>query len=285
MADQQLARYNLNEFQTQILLPLEARGAGVITRELLIEGNSLLSSVFIAAADPGASVEVKYFDYTTGAITAERFDLESHRVLTTADVGDTNRITVARIHNKPVVEATVVGGSVTFGVYATVVSSFVTDLDQALQLDGATADVLVDKGMPFMCYDEDQNKFFFVRCVDGTIPVSESEAGDPVFEDAQSVTTPGIEQTLISTTVPALKLRKLKKVIVTCRQPGKYKIDDGSVIIGSGRTGAANLDSEFKWEPRRDITAGTTLNVKFTADSASPASDVEAYLMASDLDV
>jgi hypothetical protein len=285
MADQQLARYNLNEFQTQILLKLETRAPGVISRELLIEGNSLLSSVYIAAADPGASVEVKYFDYTTGAITAERYDLTSHRVLTDADVGDTNRVTVSRIHNKPVVEATVLGGNVTFGVYATVVSSFVTDLDQALQLDGATADVLVDKGMPFMCYDEDKNQFFFVRCVDGTIPVSESEAGDPVHEGAQSITTPGLEQTLISSTVPLAKIRKLKKVIVTCRQPGKYTIDDGSVIIGSGRTGAANLDSEFKWEPRRDFSAGTTLNLKFIADGSSPASDIEAYLMASDLDV
>lgn len=284
MAGTELARFNLNQFQTQILLPLESRGPGTYTREMLVEGNSLLSSVFIESGDVGATVEVKYFDFTTGLISVERFDLDdAHPVLSTAAAPTTDRRLVSKIHNKPVLEAIVTGGSVKFGVYATVVLSFATDLDAALQLDGSTADLATDKGMPMVCYDEDQGKFFFIRCEDGTIPVSFSEAGDPVHLKFAGVSTPGVEQTLITDTVPVGKKRRMSKIYMTGRQPGTYKLEDGSGIIATGRIGAARLVDTFSWEPRVELVAGTTITLKFTSLSGTPASDIEAYVMASDL--
>lgn len=284
MANTELARYNLNQFQTQILLPLESRTAGTYTRPLQVEGNSILSSVFIESGDPGASVEVKYFDFTTGSIAIERYDLDDpHPVIASTSAPFTDRRLVSKIHNKPVLEAIVTGGSVKFGVYATVVLSFATDLDAALQLDGSTADLATDKGMPFICYDEDQNKFFFVRCEDGTIPVSQSEAGDAVHLTFAGISTPGIEQTLITSTVPVGKRRKMTQLYVTGRQPGTYRLDDGSGIIASGRIGPAILKDVFRFEPRQEFAAGTTLTLKFTSLAGTPASDIEAYVMASDL--
>jgi len=286
MTGTELARFNLNQYQTQTLFPLESRAAGTYTRKMLVEGNSLLSSVFIESGDPGASVEVKYYDFTTGTIASERYDLtDSHPVISVNDSPITDRRLVSRIHNKPVVEAIVTGGSVKFGLYVTVVASFATDLDSALQLDGEVANVLVDKGMPFMCYDEAQNKFHFVRCENGVIPVGISEAGESIHLAYQGVTTPGIEQTIITSTVAAGIERKLTKISVTGRHPVTYKLDNGSDIIASGRIGPAKLVDIFRWEPRYTLSAGATLSLKITALSGSPASDIEAYVMASDITI
>lgn len=251
-----------------------------------IEGNSLLSSVFVISGDPGASVKVKYFDTTTGDTLIERYDLDDeHPDVAVADAPVTDRRLVSKIHNKPVMEAIVTGGNVTFGVYVTVVQSFATDLDAALQLDDQIADLDVDKGMPMMVYDDDANKFFMLRGENGVIPVSFSEAGDPVHETFIGLTTPGIEQTLITSVVPAGKLRKITKVVVTGRHPGSYTLEDGSDIIASGRIGPANLESRFTYEPRIERTAGTTLTLKFTALPGTPSSCIEAFFMASDLTV
>lgn len=286
MAGTELARFNLNQYQTQILLKLAPRAAGTYIINMLVEGNSLLSSVFIESADPGASVEVKYYDTTTGSLSGERFDLQdAHPVIAGTAAPTTDRRLVSKIHNKPVMEAIVTGGSVTFGVYVTVVQSFATDLDAALQLDSQDADLATDKGMPMMCYDEETGKFYFIRCENGVIPVSFSEAGDAVHLRYQGVSTPGIEQTLITSVVPASKKRLVNKLIVTGRHPGTYKLDDGSDIIASGRIGPGNLVSRFVFAPRPDYAAGTTLTLKYTALSGTPASDIEAYFMASDLEV
>ena len=286
MAGTELARFNLNQYQTQILLKLEPRAAGTYQINMLVEGNSLLSSVFVESADPGATVEVKYYDTTTGSLVGERFDLEdAHPVITDATLPVTDRRLVSKIHNKPIMEAIVTGGSVTFGVYVTVVQSFATDLDAALQLDNQVADLDTDKGMPMMVYDEVAGKFFMLRGENGVIPVSFSEAGDAVHERFQGVSTPGIQQTLITTVVPPAKLRKIQKLIVTGRHPGTYKLSDGSAIIASGRIGPGNLVDQFVFEPRLEYAAGTTLTMTFTALSGTPASDIEAYFMASDLDV
>ena len=282
----ELSRFNLNQFQTQILLPLETRAAGVYTREMLVEGNSLLSSVFVESGDVGASVEVKYFDFTTGTISTERYDLsDPHPVIPASSSPITDRRSITKIHNKPVVEATVVGGNVKFGVYGTVVSAFASDLDAALLLDGADFDSGTNKGLPVMCYDEVLQKAFVLRCENGVIPVGISEAGDEIHLRYSGVSTPGIEQTLILDTVPVGKERKMTKLYITGRHPGTYRLDDGSDIIASGRIGPGRLVDVFRWEPRLTRSAGVTFTLKFTALSGTPASDVEAYLMASDLSV
>jgi len=62
-----------------------------------------------------------------------------------------------------VVEVIVVG-TATFAVYVTLVADFASDLNSALQLDGALADLLNDQGTPGMCLSDSDGKFFFNRC-------------------------------------------------------------------------------------------------------------------------
>lgn len=273
---------------TNSIFTLATRAAGTTIQLLGSNGNSLVSSVFIKAADAGTTVKVNYFQTTTGTFVddAERLDLTSHPLLGIADVGDTNQILATRVHNKPACEVIVSGpGTITFGVYVSVRSETASDLDSALQLDGATLDLVADKGILSMCYDEDLGQAFFIRCKEGKIQTSVSELGDLIHLVSQTISTPGIEQTLITSAVPAGKIRKLSTLVVTCRQTGKFTLEDGSAIIASGRTGSSSMNSRFTWQPRQSAAAAITLTLKFKADGTSPASDVEAYLMASDEDV
>lgn len=156
-------------YTTRDVINLQTLGPGTYEQQLYTEGNSLLSTVHVTAADPGASVTVRYWDFGIGFPPNynERVDLDSHAAVGTA--GESDRILVTRLHNKPVLEVEVTGGNVTFGVYVTVVASFASDLDSALHKDGDTADLSSDKGLPIMCLDEANNEFRILRCEDGAI--------------------------------------------------------------------------------------------------------------------
>ena len=54
----------LTTAQTRDLLPLETRAAGTYLVDLLIEGNSLLSTVFVKSIT--GTVQVNYHESTTG---------------------------------------------------------------------------------------------------------------------------------------------------------------------------------------------------------------------------
>jgi hypothetical protein len=103
-------------------------------------------------------------------------------------------------------------------------------------------------------------------------------AGDPYFKDVQTTSTPGTEQTLYTETIGAGIDVNLFAVYVICRQEGSYKVQINSDIIASGRTGAAQSNVYFRWQPFRTVEAGQTLSVKFTAMTGKPASDVECYI-------
>jgi hypothetical protein len=120
---------NLDQFETRQLLELESRGPGTYEVQMMIRGNSLLSSVFVKSISAGATLKVNYFDTSSGTVQdSERYDLQSHILLTDADAGTTNRIIVPRIHNKPIAEVIVTGGTVEFGVYITVVADFPSEV-------------------------------------------------------------------------------------------------------------------------------------------------------------
>lgn len=106
-------------------------------------------------------------------------------------------------------------------------------------------------------------------------------SGTPFFTETQTTTT-GVLQTLISTTVPALTTRSLSKIVIVCSRSAKIDIKINAAVVGSLRTGAANKNVEFKFEPARDAAAGDTITVEFTQFGGPTGVDVEAYLMATD---
>jgi hypothetical protein len=280
----------LNEFQSEDIFPLRtpeglavSRSPGTYLKTSRIQGNSILSSLFIKSLDPGASVTINYFDNTTGDLFGERYDLESHGTQTVA--GSTDRITVTRIHNKPICEAIVAGGNAEFGVYITVVSSFASELDRALVNEGQLA-VPSNQGIPVVCYDESTNKFFFLRCTDGKISVSDVLGSPGVFAGS-FVSTPGFLQTPFSVTVPGGKKYHLVRNRLVCRSHSSYEILIDGSAVGSGATGPGYPVDDLQFHPINSVAnAGQLIEIQFkTLVGGGPVIGVDYQLRYSSEDV
>lgn len=271
-----------SQYESKTIVALASYGPGVYDQKMAIAGNSLLSSVFVQSADIGASVLVQYYDSSLGSDFGEEYFLNEHDPMSTSL--STTRILVSNLHDKPFVRCTVTGGNVTFGVYATVVVSSASDIDNALQRELDPVNLVLDKGIPIVVYDEVNSVWRFARGEEGIQDVrvvgniSIGEPGDPLFVDAEDTTTPGIEQTLISYAVPALKTANLLSIQTICRQEAIVKIYADSALIGSVRTGPANPNANFSYRVARSFPAATMIEIKATARIGSAAAPVECYL-------
>jgi hypothetical protein len=273
-----------SQYESKAIVPLATRAVGVYEQKIAIAGNSLLSSVFVEFSDPGAAVLVQYYDSSTGSDAGEEYFLNAHDSM--SNPISTTRILVSNLHDKPFVRCTVTGGNIRFGVYATVVVSSASDIDNALQRENDPVSLTLDKGMPVMVYDETNGVWRFARGEDGIQDVrvvgniSIGEPGDPLFVDASADTVPGSEQTLLSYTVPSLRTINILSVQVVCRQESSFQIYGDGILIGSGRTGAAAPNVNFGYRVARSFAAGKLIQVKATARSGSAAAPIECYLQA-----
>lgn len=272
-------------FQTRLLFDLEDYAPGTYDLDLLIEGNSLLSTLYVKSTS-GGSVKVNYYEETTGELFGERKDLPGHPIQSVSS-NDPSKITVTPFHNKPKVEVIVSGGNVEFSLYVTVVSTFASDLDAALQFDGEVFVPATDKGLPAMCVDEGTGLLNFLRCDENGLKVSGiltgANTGDPFFEDGSATpTTPGTDETLTSFTVPVGTTRNLTQVWVSSNHPGVWTLDSGGSIIASGRIQPGHPDSYFRFVPTRPIAASTLIKLNYCARSGRDASDVNWHIMAND---
>lgn len=110
--------------------------------------------------------------------------------------------------------------------------------------------------------------------------------GDEHYKEAQSSTTPGSEQTVLTDdVVPSGKLRKIHLVALSTPFTGCVRIFKDSTLIGSGRIAAGEINFQFNWLPPRSIAAGEQVIIKFEQISGKPSSDLEVYLMAEDCDI
>jgi hypothetical protein len=238
-----------------------------------IRGNAILSTIFIKSADPGATVEVKYFQTTSGTIDVnERLDVTSHPVKDAANTLESSQIIVTRIHNKPVIEYIVTGGNVEFGVYVTVTDELASDIDSALHLDDSDVDVLAHKGIPLVCYDEAAGKWRLLRCVDGSLQIGVEEPGDLLFRQGSTATNfAGNPNSLDSFSVPVDKKYRFKRLSISCFADGIFTLTAGGVIIAKGRTGPSVLNPHFKFDPYREIAAGAAVSLTYSLLGTSPS--------------
>lgn len=140
------------------------RAAGVYTYEILAEGSSLLSTLYVKSMDPGSQLIVRFWDNTTGDKDGERNEVIAHREVTgLSDFSE--RIIVSQIHKRVFCEATITGGSVQFGVRNTLLGYNANDIDAALQLQDS--DYLSDnhKGIPIAGVN-DSNQWQFAQFTD-----------------------------------------------------------------------------------------------------------------------
>lgn len=245
----------LSEYESLTFLELETRGPGTYIEEASIEGNSILSTVFVSSADPGASVLVDYFDVTTGAAEGEEYLLDSHPVLTSGP--QDSRITVTRTHNKPRMRAVVTGGNVRFSVYITVVSSFASDLDAALQLEGEAVDFAKDQGMPIAALEATTNEWVFLRTLNGRLQV---DVPGVLQVTQQTINFRRYNQTLaLAPTTPTTHI--------------DYTVPVGKKLYWNGGKGSA--DGWVKWTV--DIDQGSGLVRWGTSRNAFDEPDVNLH--------
>ena len=229
------------------------------TYELIIQpnGNSLLSSLLVLELDPGASVTVNYWQTTSGTEAQERTNLVSHETVTTTSTA-ANQLLVTRIHNKVFAEVIVAGGNAKFGIYASVVSSFATDLEAALKKDEQPV-TPNDRALPIAILNTTTNAYEIWEGQDG-IPAVRL-VGD-IQVNLASVTNPVITNfvlpdnlTEVACAIPlgtrqfALKSRS--------GAPVKIAVVAGETLTNFVTTGSYEMQS-------LDATASVTLYAKST---------------------
>lgn len=107
--------------------------------------------------------------------------------------------------------------------------------------------------------------------------------GDFVHLRASAASTPGIEQTLITSVVPGAKTREIWQIFVSTQHPGIWRLFSGATVIASGRNAPGQPDSSFPITPPARVSAGTTIELKFLGRSGFPVTEVDAYVSASDV--
>ena len=241
----------INPLESMCAFKVEARGAGTYKAKYAVKGDGILSTLFVKSIDPGATLEVNYYDTTLGEMDGERIELVSHTTITDSAVLPlSDQVCIPKFHWSPLVEAIVTGGNVEFGIYSS--SKQISVLDKIL-------------------------------AETGELPVT-SEAGTP-FHDNGSVTSEAeVEKKVLEFTVPGGTTRKLTQVIGTaCGNEGIFQLKKGTEILASFVTTPANATIPFKFDPSLSIPTGSTVSLYFTANEDNDPVDVFGHIMATDI--
>lgn len=274
----------LARFDSQFIFPRRVYAPGEYRVPIVAAGNSLLSSLFVPALDVGASLEVRYVQSTAGQPETEETFVVEHRTIT-APATQADQTLATKIHDKAVAIATVTGGNVTFGVRATVVDQFATDLDAALKFDGQAVNLLRDKGLPIAALDELTGQWRFVLADDGGLRVSGAFALQGVNKTLSgfAAVAPSVTEELISYTVPPGQSFTLLSGMGSALGDMRFVVlVDGVEILRAfnsffDRNVKLSLDNPLR------LTAGQVLKVEATGRSVfGTTNEANAFLYGSE---
>jgi hypothetical protein len=280
----------IKEFQSIVLIELDTYTAGVTEIELSIEGNSILSTIFVSALTPGSSVLVEYYDAMTGQSEGEFYALASHPVILAPLT--TNRLTVTRIHNRPIARVTVIG-TVRFSLYATVVSSFASDLDAALQFEGEYVNLARHKGMPIAAYETTTDEWSFLRTTSGRLQVdvpnviqTTQQLINKVLTGQSLVALPSTTYTHIDYTVPASKQLFIAGARGYSDSWTNWELSVNGVTLIQQRNNQIRPDVDIKMPAPYRLIAGDQLIISATnvSDYANN-SIIKTYFYAAEEDI
>lgn len=264
----------MTEFESRPVVPVQTFGPGTYTQTFAIQGNSVLSSLFIYSMDAGSSVKVNYWDSGAGGDLSERYNLQSHPLLTGVSTY-TDRQTISRIHNKPNIEIVVTGGNVKLGIYVTVVSAFATDSGAALIANDQPLSE-ADRGTPVVVLDPATGTWQFASGVNGVQNVSIDNAisttdllvsGNQFGETPDSVgLSPGSSMRLISFS-PSATL-KVPNIVIGGGSRGFFELKINGTLWGRARSTYTSPQASFQIGTIT-LSSGDTLTVDVTNESES----------------
>lgn len=111
------------------------------------------------------------------------------------------------------------------------------------------------------------------------VTITDSEPGEPFYEDFSGVPSGVGPHDLIDFTVAASTKRFLAHLEVSCRIESVVQVTKNGTVIGTSRTGAAVPTAKFDWNPRRECVAGDNIKVTLTKRAGGPDNNVAAHLM------
>lgn len=101
------------------------------------------------------------------------------------------------------------------------------------------------------------------------------------FLDYVGPSTPGVEQLLMSYTVPIGKVLYLHKITLNCWQQTNLRIEVDGIQIAAFRNNQ-NGDGVYIWTPFRNVSQGLEIEVFGTVKSTPLAADLDVHLMTSE---
>jgi hypothetical protein len=132
--------FKLRVNETVAIYDLAPRGPGTYVLPLWAEGNALVSTLFVEALDPGASISVTFDDQGMSDNPADSVALGGHETITTPLKASKTAIT--RFHSRPTIKTIVTGGRVTWGQWLTLKTEYVpitaTNSGETLVYTGTT---------------------------------------------------------------------------------------------------------------------------------------------------
>ena len=257
----------IKEYETQVIFPLATLAPGTYHTQLQIEGNSILSSLLVTNVAIGGAIEVNYFQTTTGDESNERTNLFSHETkLSGSQQAET--ITVSKVHLKPVCEVIITGAPVTFGVMATVVSSFTTDIEATLVTDDAIISG-TERGLAAMMLDETDNKLKILRAVNNRLAVVQDEGQK--FHALVSDSLDVDETKLILTHDCTLNSLKISQITATSLGRMRFELFIDGDKKASIMTNDTNATTDLKFHPYHvaPVSSIVTVNAKRLAGTGT----------------
>lgn len=258
---------NLRRAESNAIAKLSVFPPGTTKRPFTVEGNSVLSTIYVQSLDPGATVKLNYYQVSTGVDGTERIELTGHSVISSVDIdpefGFSEQRTITRIHTTLYAELVVTGGSAQLGILVSVVDSFATDLESALKFDGHVANFLSDKGMPIMGYDSVTGLLNFLRLRNGLIGVT-TDVGEPWREVASAaVSTDGEIVDVVTFTVGLGKSRTVSLARISTFADGIARLFFDTALVGSGRVMTAHPNESIRMTPGQVASEGTVVKLTF----------------------
>lgn len=139
-----LPMVQVQRFDSAAIVPRGTYVVGQYIVPIQPVGNSLLSSLIYKSGS--GTLSVSYYQLTVFNEGEEKTELSRHTVLSSPNL-QADQILSSRIHNRLFAEILITGGSVEFGVVATVVDQFASDLDASLRKEGQPFNLNADKGL------------------------------------------------------------------------------------------------------------------------------------------
>jgi len=240
-------------------------------------GNAVLSSVYVRSG--AGTAEVRWYDYgaSNDETLAARVELQAHPALA---AGGKSRLLVTRIHANARVEVVVAGGGAEVMVLATMVADFPVDLASGA-LDGATANLGSDEGLPIAVYDPAQGKFFLLRGPGGYIATDPEGPGEGKVLEAPATALPapgGSPIVLATGTVPAGKTWRLRYGEVVCRGYGRWALTVDGARKAGGVTSAAREHDRVDLPLGMKATAGQVVAISYTYSHGPAGIDADGFI-------